>query len=82
MVMLHIKLKGKKYNNMLTCAYADYIYNNLFVVHFSIECNISELYILRNSWCLARPIMSFSKDKEYDRILNFSLIDPLPQIYI
>ena len=31
---------------------------NLFVVHFSIECNISELYILRNSWSLARTIMA------------------------
>ena len=49
---------------------------NLFVVHFSIDCKISELYILRNSWSLARTIMSFPKDKEYDRILYcFLFID-------
>ena len=33
---------------------------NLFVVHF--DCKLSELYILRNSWSLARTIMSFPKD--------------------
>ena len=53
---------------------------NLFVVHFSIDCKISELYILRNSWSLARTIMSFPKDKEYDRILYcFLFIDSAPQ---
>ena len=53
---------------------------NLFVVHFSIDCKISELYILRNSWSLAQTIMSFPKDKEYDRILYcFLFIDSAPQ---
>ena len=53
---------------------------NLFVVHFSIDCKISELYILGNSWSLARTIMSFPKDKEYDRILYcFLFIDSAPQ---
>ena len=71
MVMLHIKLKGMKYT--ITCSYMPMqtiVTGNLFVVHFSIECNISELYILRNSWSLARPIMSFPKENEYDRILH------------
>ena len=51
---------------------------NLFVVHFSIECNIAELYILRNSWSLARPIRVFLKIKNMIEFLIASLIDPPP----
>ena len=51
---------------------------NLFVVHFSIECNISELYILRNSWSLAQPIRVFLKIKNMIEFLIASLIDPPP----
>ena len=71
MVMLHIKSMVMKYT--ITCTHVPLqtiIAGNLFVGHFSIEDNILELYILRNSWSLARPIMSFPKVKEYDRILN------------
>ena len=79
MVMLHIKLKEMK--NTITCSHVPMqtiVADNLFIAHFSIECNISELNILRNSWSLARPIMSFPKDNEYNRILNSFLIDPPP----